>query len=267
MKIPSILIATLLAATCVSRALTDAEITSSALLGKTLTFQAASGTGLLPTSGSWTGKFVNNAGRDFIITNLGGTVSNHTSAYTAITAGKPTIFTIGSVYEDSGQATLTLSLSGSQGLYTMSCVFVDASVVPPTIVTATQGGSFTIDSAPLGTPEIEVKEGSRNLVDGKAKSDFGTVKVGKKSKAVTYRITNKGKAVLKNLKIAATGPNKGDFAMTKPGASTLAAGKSTTFTITFKPTGKGTRNATIKIASNDANENPFDIQCSGLGTK
>jgi hypothetical protein len=42
-------------------------------------------------------------------------------------------------------------------------------------------------------------------------------------------------------------------------------GANNTFKVTFKPTASGTRSATLKILSNDANENSFDIQLDGTG--
>lgn len=252
-----------LIASAASQALTEAEITATALLGKTLTFQAANGSGLLPTSGSWTGTFEPTPNRDFTITNQGGTVSNHASHFTAITSSKPTVFSLTSIYQNSGTATLSLSLSGTQGSYTLSSSYNGGS----TPVTATQGGTFTVSTPVVKVPEIQIKEGTTHLVDGTAKSVFGTVKVGKASAAKTFKITNKGKAALKNLKITASGINKADFVITKPGATSLAAGKSTTFSVTFKPSAKDVRKASIKIASNDADENPFNIRLSGVGAK
>ena len=48
-------------------------------------------------------------------------------------------------------------------------------------------------------------------------------------------------------------------------STTVAPGGSTTFTVTFTPSASGTRNATLHIASNDADENPFDVALSGNG--
>lgn len=265
MNFPSPIIAVLFAAVATSHALTETEITATALVGKTLTFQANNGTGLLPASGTWTGKFETNANRDFSITNQGGIVSDYSSRFTAIGAGGPTIFSLTSIYQNSGTTTLTLTLSGTQGLYTLSCFFFDTSGGTPTPITATQGGTFTIAGAVVKSPEIEVREDGVNLADGTAKSDFGSVKTGKKSSAKTYKITNKGKASLKNIKVTAGGAHPGDFLITKPGATSLAPGKSTAFTVTFKPAGKGTRNAALRIASNDGNENPFDVKLTGTG--
>jgi len=47
--------------------------------------------------------------------------------------------------------------------------------------------------------------------------------------------------------------------------TTLAAGASTTFTITFAPTDIGARNAALHVVSNDPNESPFDLALTGTG--
>ena len=117
-------------------------------------------------------------------------------------------------------------------------------------------------------PEIVVEQpvGS-GLTDGTAKRSFGTVKVGKIGAAKTFTIRNAGNANLSGLVITTTGIHAKDFIVTKPAKTTLVPGTSTTFKVTFKPNAKGTRNALIHIRSNDANENPFDIKLSGLGSK
>jgi hypothetical protein len=48
--------------------------------------------------------------------------------------------------------------------------------------------------------------------------------------------------------------------------SVLSPGSSATFTVAFTPTGaSGARVATLRIASNDTNENPFDTPLTGSG--
>jgi hypothetical protein len=130
-------------------------------------------------------------------------------------------------------------------------------------------GEFNITlsgNATAAVPEIAVEQpkGS-SLVDGKAKKSFGSVKVGKAGSGKVFTIRNEGGAKLKGLAITKSGKNAGDFVVTKPAKTSLSGGASTTFKVTFKPTAKGTRNASIRIKSNDANENPFDIKLTGLG--
>lgn len=117
-------------------------------------------------------------------------------------------------------------------------------------------------------PEIAIQQPlGKDLTDGKSKKNFGKVKVRKRGKAVYFTIRNKGKATLTGLAIKKTGKAKRDFIVSKPGASKLAPGKKTTFKVIFKPTAAGARKAAIRISSNDADENPFDIKLTGSGVK
>lgn len=117
-------------------------------------------------------------------------------------------------------------------------------------------------------PEIDIQQpAGSSQVDGSAKRAFGTVKVSaQKGKSLTFTIKNTGTAPLTKLSTAIGGTHKNDFTATKPKLANLAPGASTTFTVTFKPSAKGTRKAALKVSSNDANENPFDIQLTGMGS-
>lgn len=123
-------------------------------------------------------------------------------------------------------------------------------------------------SAFVKVPEISVQQpvGSE-LTDGKTKKSFGTVKIGKKSTVKTFTIRNAGTANLTGIALAVKGKQAKEFTVTKPSKTTLAPGATTTFKVTFAPKKKGTRNASIQIKSNDANENPFDIPVTGAGAK
>lgn len=117
-------------------------------------------------------------------------------------------------------------------------------------------------------PDIAVQQpAGTDLTDGTAKKSFGTVAVGGNGKSKTFTIKNTGKAKLTGLSIKKSGPNKGDFDVSDPVKNSLAKGASTTFKVTFKPSAKGTRNAAIAIASNDPDEDPFNIKLSGEGVK
>jgi uncharacterized cupredoxin-like copper-binding protein len=115
-------------------------------------------------------------------------------------------------------------------------------------------------------PEIRVEQPAGSaMVDGTAKRSFGTVVVGNTGAAKTFTIKNTGTADLKWLAVSKNGVNAADFIVTAPVQTTLAPGASTTFTVSFKPLAKGTRTAAIHIKSNDADENPFDIDLAGFG--
>ncbi|MCR9173918.1 MAG: endonuclease [bacterium] len=62
-----------------------------------------------------------------------------------------------------------------------------------------------------------------------------------------------------------TGPDAADFS-SNIGTPTIAGGSSQTFTINYAPSNTGSHFATLEIASNDADENPYIINFEGVGT-
>ena len=63
-----------------------------------------------------------------------------------------------------------------------------------------------------------------------------------------------------------SGTNAADFTVTAQPTASVAAAGSTTFTVTFNPGAAGTRVATVSIANNDADENPYNFSIQGTGT-
>jgi len=128
------------------------------------------------------------------------------------------------------------------------------------------GQTNTITQAALPVPEIGVQQpiGS-NLADGSASINYGSVFAGLANSIKTFTITNSGGTNLTGLVITKNGANPGDFSVSPLGSTNLTVNASTTFTVTFAPTAIGSRNAAIHIASNDADENPFDITLTGTG--
>ncbi len=117
-------------------------------------------------------------------------------------------------------------------------------------------------------PEIAIQQpAGSELIDGASKKSFGTVKIGKSSRAKIFTIKNTGTANLTGLVITKNGKQARDFIVTAPLKATVAAGGFTTFKVIFKPAAKGARNAAIHLKSNDANESPFDISLTGAAVK
>ncbi|MEO5916422.1 MAG: MBG domain-containing protein [Luteolibacter sp.] len=127
-------------------------------------------------------------------------------------------------------------------------------------------GQYTITGSflPDNTPEIAVEQPvGTNLTDGSASMSCGSVLVGSSSSPLTFTVKNVGSANLTGLSVSKDGASSADFTVGSLGATTLAAGASNTFTVTFSPSAPGSRTAAIHIASNDADENPFDINLTG----
>lgn len=151
-----------------------------------------------------------------------------------------------------------LSLQNESDVWNLGEEMVQGHFMPSVRVTVPAGGF---------QPEIVVEQpAGSGLVDGKAKRAFGTVKVGRVSAAKVFTIRNSGGAALSGLAVSKNGTHARDFITTAPLKTRLLPGESTTFKVTFKPGAKGTRNAAVHIKSNDANEDPFDIAVSGLGS-
>jgi hypothetical protein len=123
-------------------------------------------------------------------------------------------------------------------------------------------------SAPTTVPEIAVVNSlSTNIPDGGSQA-FGTTDVAE-TLTQTFTVNNTGSGALNLTGITFDGANPGDFTVTTaPGLSTLSATTgTTTFVVTFKPLQSGPRSAVMHIASDDADENPFDITLTGTGTR
>ncbi|WP_170266691.1 choice-of-anchor D domain-containing protein, partial [Brevifollis gellanilyticus] len=129
-----------------------------------------------------------------------------------------------------------------------------------------QFDDITVNGA-AASPEIVVEQpiGS-NLNDNAASIAFGTSEVGV-AVTRTFRIKNTGTGPLNVTGITFDGSTPGDFTVTTAPVSPVAATTGQTdFVVTFKPLQSGTRTAVMHIASNDADENPFDITLTGSGT-
>jgi len=118
----------------------------------------------------------------------------------------------------------------------------------------------------VNAPEIAVEQPiGTDLTDGSASIDCGSSDVGSAAGGVTFTVKNLGTANLTGLAVTKDGSHSGDFTLGSLGTASLAPGASTTFNVTFVPEASGNRTATIHLASNDADEDPFDINLTGYG--
>lgn len=103
-------------------------------------------------------------------------------------------------------------------------------------------------------------------VSGAGEVDFGIRKTAEASAAKTFTIQNEGAAPANGIAVTGTGAAAGDFVVNTAGmASGIAVGGSTTFSVTFNPATSLSRRATLRIASNDRDENPFEVLLRGTG--
>jgi hypothetical protein len=123
-------------------------------------------------------------------------------------------------------------------------------------------------------PEIAVTGNGNAINDGDTgtsaanHTNFGGVDVNGGTLTRTFTISNSGSASL-NLtgtpRVVISGANAADFSVIAQPSATVAASSSTTFQITFDPSAAGTCTATVSIANNDDDENPYDFVIAGKG--
>lgn len=128
---------------------------------------------------------------------------------------------------------------------------------------------------PPGPPEINVTGNGQTILDGDNSpvaadhTDFGNANVTGGTVLRTFTIQNTGTGPLTlsgTPKVAVSGANAGDFTVIAQPTSPVAASTgTTTFDVTFDPSASGLRTATLTIANDDSNENPYNFDIQGTG--
>ncbi|MFV5684428.1 LamG-like jellyroll fold domain-containing protein [Flavobacterium sp. GB2R13] len=267
--------------------------------GNTATGNTASMTVSTVGSGSFTTSALPNSGSTTItITNLtsGGsspnycnsTITTNNTANVTVTA-IPTItgtmsgFTIGT-------GTVTLEAVASAGTISWFATSLDGtalgtgtSFTTPTITATTtyyvetNNGSCTSSSrtavvATVITPqEINILGNATSIVDGDATpsatdwTNFGSMETSTGIITKIYTIQNTGNATLTIGSITISGTNAADFIVATSPSASIAAGGSSTFSVSFNPATLGIKTAAISIVNDDTNENPYDFSIQGTG--
>ncbi|MGB0429412.1 MAG: choice-of-anchor D domain-containing protein [Bacteroidia bacterium] len=124
--------------------------------------------------------------------------------------------------------------------------------------------------------EIKISGNSTEITDGDAtpstadNTDFGNVNETGGVMHKTFVIENTGSSALSlsgSPIVSISGTHAADFTVVKQPSSSIAAGASDEFVIKFDPSATGTRTATISIANNDADENPYNFSIKGTGVE
>ncbi|MBJ7436417.1 MAG: choice-of-anchor D domain-containing protein [Acinetobacter sp.] len=124
-------------------------------------------------------------------------------------------------------------------------------------------------------PIIGVKGNSVSIANGDTTpaladhTDFGSVAAASGTVVRTFTIENTGRKALTlggTPKVAVSGTHAANFTLTTAPATTVAPNGTTTFQITFDPSATGARVATLSIANDDFDSNPFTFAITGTGT-
>ena len=132
--------------------------------------------------------------------------------------------------------------------------------------------TFAISASGTGAPEIDLRGNGSSIANGDTTPDladhtsFGDTVVDGAPATRTFTVANAGSLNL-HLDglplVAISGPHATEFTVSAQPAATIAAGANTTIDITFSPTALGLRTATVAIASDDADENPYTFDLAG----
>jgi alpha-tubulin suppressor-like RCC1 family protein len=124
-------------------------------------------------------------------------------------------------------------------------------------------------------PEINLTGNGVSILDGETTpgtadgTDFGSALPGSGTAVRTFMVQNTGSFPL-NLtgtpKVAVSGPQAVDFTVTIQPDSPVAAGGTTTFQVTFAPSGPWLRAATLTITNDDSDESVYSFAIQGTGT-
>ncbi len=123
--------------------------------------------------------------------------------------------------------------------------------------------------------EMDVQGKGNSIADGDVTPSttdhpaFGSTDISSGTVDHTFTIENTGTLDL-NLtgtpKVAISGADAGDFSVTaQPTSPVTSGGGTTTFTVRFDPSAIGLRQATLSIANDDSDENPYDFAIQGRG--
>ena len=231
------------------------------------------------------------------ITNSAGTITSRSARLRVLSSGSgnqggdttsPVITThpTSQTLADGGSGTLTVSATGgslsyqwlkngtniagaNEATYKINPASIDKSG-NYTVVVYNSSGLVTSNVAKItvNAPEIDVQQpvGS-SLTSSTSKISFGTARVGKGQISRTFTIKNIGNLNLIGLAITKAGAHSKEYTITRLKRRMLSPEAAITFRVTFKAKAVGLRTASIRIDSNDRDENPFIINLAGEGAR
>lgn len=129
-------------------------------------------------------------------------------------------------------------------------------------------------TAPPIPPEIDLQGNGISITnnDSTASSadgtDFGSAVVTTGNVRHTFMIRNTGIGPLNltgNPRVTVEGTDAVDFTVTTQPATPVAVGQTSSVEVAFVPVNAGTRHATLRIANDDSDENPYRVAIQGTG--
>ncbi|MBL9115254.1 MAG: choice-of-anchor D domain-containing protein [Verrucomicrobiaceae bacterium] len=230
--------------------------------------------------GSLSTSFATNLGPD-AVTVRSGSLSISPNSYVPGVNGPTINFTTPYVYTG-GNLLVTVRHSGNG----VDAKYIDASPSIPGMHQALSAGGLAATTGGFTDPprieftftppsEIALTGNSANIINGDTTpsatdhTEFGSVLVNGGTLTRTFTISNTGAGAL-NLtgspRVQVGGTHAADFTVTALPSTPVAANTgNTTFQVEFNPSANGLRTATLSIANDDLDENPFTFSIQGTG--
>lgn len=134
----------------------------------------------------------------------------------------------------------------------------------PTLIGARSGTIVIQDNAGPPTQTIKLSGTGTDMSLSTLSLTFAPQKIGSTSPSSSVRLTNVGKTAVTFSAFSITGPNATNFAQSNNCGLDLAAGRSCSIAVTFTPSARGTRSASLTITDNGGGS-PQIVTLTGTG--
>ena len=204
-------------------------------------------------------------------TGSGATPSSFTANWTAPTGGAASFTYEIQVDDDNTFASVDFTTSGLAVTSVSATGLSSATTYYYRVRAVNAGGNSAWSSVSAGiatlapAPEINIKQGV-TIIESAGTFAHGNQITTTSGSAVTFTIENTGEAALSVGALSKSGTDAGQFTITQPVSSSVAASGTTTFTVVFSPTSLGAKTAQLSLVNNDGDENPYTINLTGTGT-
>lgn len=177
---------------------------------------------------------------------------------TTITAIAPTNWEVSSTSGTGFGTTAALPAAGGK-IYTRLVEGLPASTSYSGSISLASTGATTVNVPVSGS----VTANTPNLVLSGTPLNLGSSCPGTAANTVTYTITNNGGGAASNVEVTSSDPQ---FVVSNLSSTSIAAGDTATFDVTFTPNAAGAQNATITVSSTGSNSPTLALTGTGSAT-
>ncbi len=125
--------------------------------------------------------------------------------------------------------------------------------------------NIALNGSAQAFPNLSVEQPAGHpLFHAQSSVDFGNAIFGGSLAEITFTLRNNGTDLLSGITPLIAGAGASHFALAGSPATTLLPGQTTTLVVRFQPTVTGDHFALLRVASNDPDDNPFEVEMTGF---